>query len=150
MDLDARAEGGRVVVVGLDDSDPAWRAAAYAVGLARRQAALLVVVHVLPLHTTALLGGVSWMLADSDRETAQRLRLRVATGLARTTEARSLAWEFHIVPGGDVVSGLAGIADRLRADTVVVGASRHPWHRWFGSPAARLLHTRRWPVVVVP
>ncbi len=137
-------------MVGLDDSDSSWRAAAYAVGLARRQDALLVVVHVLPAHTSALLGGVSWMLADSDMETAQRLRLRVATGLARSTEMRSPAWEFHIVPGGDVVTGLAGVADRLRADTVVVGASRHPRHRWFGSTAVRLLHARRWPVVVVP
>ncbi len=80
MALDHRADGGRTVVVGVDGSDSSWHAAAYAVGLARRQEALLVVVHVLPQHTSAMLGGVAWMLNGTDTSEADRLRRRVCRG----------------------------------------------------------------------
>ena len=150
MALDHRADGGRTVVIGVDGSDSSWHAAAYAVGLARRQEALLVVVHVLPQHTSAMLGGVAWMLNGTDTSEADRLRRRVATGLVCSTEARSLRWEFHTVRGGDVVAGLTRVADALRADTVVLGASRRLRHRIFGSAGVRMVRVGRWPVVVVP
>ncbi|WP_073501060.1 universal stress protein [Actinacidiphila paucisporea] len=142
--------GGRVVVVGLDDSDSSWRAAAYAVGLARRQDALLVMVHVLPVHTTAMLAGLSWMLAADDLALAERLRHRVASGLAGTVGLPAPRWEFQVLRAADVVTGLAETADELRADTVVVGASKGLRHRLFGSPGVRLVRTGRWPVIVVP
>jgi len=45
---------------------------------------------------------------------------------------------------------LSAIADEVRADVVVVGASRG-WRRWCGVPvAAGLIRIGRWPVVVVP
>lgn len=142
--------GGRTVVVGLDDSDSSWRAAAYAVGLARRQDALLVMVHVLPVHPTAMLAGLSWMLAADDMAVARQLRHRVALGLAGTPGLPAPRWEFHILRAPDVVTGLAGTADEMRADTVVVGTSRGLRHRLFGSPGQRLVRTGRWPVIVVP
>ncbi|MFG1810849.1 universal stress protein [Streptomyces sp. NPDC049040] len=153
MDADrtaARPGGGRVVVVGVDDSDSSWRAAAYAVGLARRQDALLVLVHILPAHPTAMLAGMSWMLAADDLATARQLRHRVAAGLRGIPGLPAPRWEFHILRAADVVAGLAGTADRLRADTVVLGASRGLRHRWFGSPGVRLVRTGKWPVIVVP
>lgn len=153
MDFDRAAApggGGRTVVVGLDDSDSAWRAAAYAVGLARRQDALLVVVHVLPAHPTAMLAGLNWMLAADDLAVAHQLRHRLATGLAGTLGLPSPRWEFHILRAADVVSGLAETADALRADTVVIGASSGLHRRLFGSPGVRLVRTGRWPVIVVP
>lgn len=134
----------------MDGSDSSWRAAAYAVGLARRQDARLVVVHVLPRHITAALGGVAWMLKDADAERARQLRRRMAVALGCMSEARALRWEFHVVPGGDPALGLSRVADDLRADTVVLGAARGRLHRMFGSAGARLVRAGRWPVVVVP
>lgn len=150
MALDHRPDGGRTVVVGVDGSDSSWHAAAYAVGLARRQEALLAVVHVLPVHASAQLGGVGWMLTATDSSEAERLRRRVAAALVCMTEARSLRWEFHTVPGGNVVAGLTRVADALRADTVVLGASHKLRHRIFGSAGVRMIRAGRWPVVVVP
>ncbi|WP_333767940.1 universal stress protein [Streptomyces sp. IBSBF 2435] len=142
--------GGRVLVVGVDDSDCSWRAAAYAVGLARRQNALLVLVHVLPVHASAMLAGAAWMLDADDLAVAEQLRHRVATGLAGTLDLPPPRWEFHILRAADVATGLSGTADELRADTVVIGASRGLRHRLFGSPGVRLVKTGRWPVIVVP
>lgn len=142
--------GGRTVVVGVDDSDSSWRATAYAVGLARRQDALLVMVHVLPVHTASMLAGLSWMLAADDVAVAEQLRNRVAVGLAGTIGLPAPRWEFQILRAADVVTGLAETADELRADTVVIGASRGLRHRVFGSPGVRLVRTGRWPVIVVP
>lgn len=139
-----------MVVVGVDDSDSSWRAAAYAVGLARRQNALLVLVHVLPVHPTAMMAGLSWMLAAEDLAVARRLRQRVATGLAAEPGLPAPRWEFHILRSADVVTGLTATADELRADSVVIGASRGLRHRLFGSPGVRLVRTGRWPVIVVP
>jgi nucleotide-binding universal stress UspA family protein len=144
------AEGGRVIVAGVDGSDSSWRATAYAVGLARRQNALLVLVHVLPVHPTAVVAGVAWMLTDSDMSLAKQLRQRVATGLGCMGEAHSLRWEFHVVAAADPVAGLSRAADELRADTVVVGASERLWHRVAGSAGVRMVKAGRWPVVVVP
>jgi nucleotide-binding universal stress UspA family protein len=143
-------EAGRVIVAGLDGSDSSWRATAYAMGLARRQDALLVLVHVLPAHAAAGLAGVAWMLADGDRVLAEQLRGRVAAGLARTFEARPPRWEFHVLRAPDVVAGLSRTADELRADTVVIGASRGLRHRLFGSAGVRLVKSGKWPVIVVP
>ncbi|MFC4033993.1 universal stress protein [Streptomyces polygonati] len=143
-------DGGRVVVAGVDGSDSSWRATAYAVGLARRQDALLVLVHVLPAHPTAALAGVAWMLADGDLAVADQLRRRIAAGLAASTEVSSLRWQFHVLRAPDVVAGLARTADELRADSVVIGASRGLRHRLFGSAGVRLVKGGRWPVIVVP
>ncbi|MEE4541143.1 universal stress protein [Streptomyces sp. V4-01] len=139
-----------MVVVGLDGSDSSWRAAAYAVGLARRQRALLVVLHVLPVHVVAGLAGVSWMAGDCDRVAAARLSERMAEGLGCMAEARSLRWEFTVLPPGAAVAGITEVATARRADTVVVGASVRLLHRLGGAVGARLVTAGRWPVVVVP
>lgn len=150
MGLDHGADGDRVVVVGVDDSDSSWRATAYAVGLARRQQARLVAVHVLPVHRVAMLAGAPWMLADTDRTAAQAMRRRISAGLAGMAEVGMMRWEFHVVMAGDPVAGLARVAAERRADMVVVGASGR-WHRLTaGSVGARLLRAHRWPVLVVP
>jgi nucleotide-binding universal stress UspA family protein len=142
--------GGRVIVAGVADSDSSWRAVAYAIGLARRQEALLVMVHVLPVHPAATFAGLGWMLAADDMAVAEQLRNRVALGLAATLGLPAPRWEFHILRAPDVAGGLAATADELRADSVVVGTSRAWRHRLCASPAVRLLRTRRWPVIVVP
>jgi len=45
---------------------------------------------------------------------------------------------------------LRRVADEMRADAVVVGASMQAGHRWIGSLAVRLVKAGRWPVTVVP
>lgn len=150
MGLPRGADGDRVVVVGLSGSDASWRAVAYAVGLARRQDALLVVVHVLPVHVAAALAGAAWMLSDTDRIAAGRMERRIAAGLAGMSEARSLRWDFEVLPPGDVLAGISDAADRCRADTVVVGTSSRLRRRFGGAVGVKLVRVRRWPVLVVP
>jgi nucleotide-binding universal stress UspA family protein len=42
------------------------------------------------------------------------------------------------------------VADEVRADAVIVGASTKAGHRFVGSLAVRLVKAGRWPVTVVP
>lgn len=49
-------------------------------------------------------------------------------------------------PGAEI----ARVADELRVDAVVVGASTHAGHRFVGSIATYLVRIARWPVTVVP
>jgi len=51
---------------------------------------------------------------------------------------------------GDPFTELRRVADEIRADAVVVGASAHAGHRLVGSLAVRLVKAARWPVTVVP
>ena len=54
-----------------------------------------------------------------------------------------------IATRGDPFSELR-IAEQIRADAVVVGASARVGHRFIGSLAVRLVKAARWPVTVVP
>jgi nucleotide-binding universal stress UspA family protein len=49
---------------------------------------------------------------------------------------------------GDPARELAQIADDVKADAVVVGASTRAGHRVVGSVAVCLVRTGRWPAVV--
>jgi nucleotide-binding universal stress UspA family protein len=51
---------------------------------------------------------------------------------------------------GDPARELAQIADDVKADAVVVGASTRAGHMLVGSVAVRLVRAGRWPVTVVP
>ena len=51
---------------------------------------------------------------------------------------------------GDPFTELCRIAEEIRADAVVVGASARAAHRLVGSLAVRLVKAGRWPVTVVP
>jgi len=55
-----------------------------------------------------------------------------------------------VVARGDPYTELKRVADEMRADAVVVGASAQAGHRWIGSLAVRLVKAGRWPVTVVP
>jgi nucleotide-binding universal stress UspA family protein len=143
-------DGPKVILVGVDDTVTSLRAGAYAVGLARRQGARLVCVYVEQLSTMygAATGAGAGVIAAQDqalREEAEELRKRVeeATGQlnVRTT---------FIVAHGDPFSELKRVADEVRADAVVVGASTKAGHRLIGSLAVRLVRAGRWPVTVVP
>jgi nucleotide-binding universal stress UspA family protein len=140
-------DGPSAIVVGVDGSDTAWRAAAYAAGLAGRQGSRLVLVHV--RRPSPLASAFGPYVADASAQAARELERQIREGAERLASALSLNWEFYVVEGG-VVDGLCGLATSLRADAVVVGACYNRLHRIAGSPAARLVKGGRWPVIVVP
>jgi len=143
-------DGPMVILVGVDNSVTSLRAGAYAAGLARRQGARLVVVYVeqpSALYGAAASGGAA-VIAEQERafsETAADLRRRVDEAVAE----RGVPTTF-IVAAGDPYHELRRVADEVRADAVVVGASTKAGHRLVGSLAVRLVKAGRWPVTVVP
>jgi nucleotide-binding universal stress UspA family protein len=143
-------DGPLVILVGVDDSVTSLRAGAYAVGLARRQGARLVVVYVeqLAVMYGAAAGAGAAAAAEQERafsETATDLRRRVEEFGAE----RGVSITF-VTAAGDPYHELRRVADEVRADAVVVGASTKAGHRWIGSLAVRLVRAGRWPVTVVP
>ncbi len=144
-------DGPKVILVGVDDSVTSLRAGAYAAGLARRQRARLVIVYVEQLsamYGAAAAGGGADAILAGERtlsETAADLRRRAEA------EAERLGLDLTFVAArGDPYTELKRVADQVRADAVVVGASTKAGHRWIGSLAVRLVRAGRWPVTVVP
>ena len=139
-----------VILVGIDDSVTSLRAGAYAVGLARRQGARLVCVYVeqpSALYGAAVSTGAA-AIAEQERaftETAADMKRRIEEGAVE----RGVRITF-VAAAGDPYHELRRVADEVRADAVVVGASTKAGHRLVGSLAVRLVKAGRWPVTVVP
>jgi nucleotide-binding universal stress UspA family protein len=137
-------DGPSLIIAGVDGSDTSLRATAFAGGLARREGSRLVCVFVSapPMFAAMAPGAVAATLPD---EIADDLRQRLEEGASY----HGLRVEL-IVRHGDPFAELTRVADELRADMVVVGASTHAGHRLIGSLAVRLVRAGRWPVTVVP
>ena len=143
-------DGPRVILVGVDGSVTSLRAGSYAAGLARRQGARLVLVYVEQPSAMygAAAGAGAGAIAEQQRafsETAADLRREAEEGAARVGVQLTF-----VVAAGDPYHELRRVADEVRADAVVVGASTKAGHRLVGSLAVRLVKTGRWPVTVVP
>ncbi|GAB2927713.1 universal stress protein [Rhodococcus aerolatus] len=142
-------DGATVVLAGVDGSRTSWRAGAWAAGLARRQGARLVVVHVQAPTTlgslAALTPGAGATVASTAAEIADDIGTEVRDGAARL----GLDVDYRVVVG-DPLAELSRVADEVHAELVVVGASESAGHRLVGSLAARLVRSGRWPVTVVP
>jgi nucleotide-binding universal stress UspA family protein len=143
-------DGPTAILVGVDGSATSMRAAAYAVGQARRQRARLIGVYVRPrvpsllALTAASAEGIAAAYAavqsveDTLRSTMEREPPRHAV--------EAIFW----VRTGDPYTELTKAADESNADAVIIGASARPGHRWAGSLTVRLVRAGRWPVTVVP
>jgi nucleotide-binding universal stress UspA family protein len=139
-------DGPQVIVVGVDGSVTSLHAAAYAAGMARRQSAQLYVVFVRSTPSMAALSPMGYASAQRALdETQADLRQRFLDGAALI----GLSVEF-ITTEGDTFGELVKVANKVRADAVVVGTSTQAGHRVIGSIAVRLVRLGRWPVIVVP
>jgi nucleotide-binding universal stress UspA family protein len=139
-------DGPRTLVVGIDGSTTSLRAGAYAGGLARRQGAHLIVVYV--TRPSALVGMAPGAVA-AERQASDE----IVADLRRQIEERSAEAGVPVtfrVETGDPYTELVRVADEVRADGVLVGASMQAGHRFAGSIAIRLVKHGRWPVTVVP
>ena len=141
------SDGPLIIVAGIDGSDTSMRAGAYAWGLARRQGTKVVFAYIRPLSIGAPAVGAA--LAQVGRDIAADLERQIVEGVERSPGGHHARWEFH-TSDGDPFHGLVELADRLRADAVVIGASEKAGHRILGSVALRLVKAGRWPVTVVP
>jgi nucleotide-binding universal stress UspA family protein len=142
-------DGPSVILVGADDTTTSLRAAWYALGLARRQRAKLVAVFVVPLAAfgTAGPGGAALTVAKDEAFAQQADEMR--------KRAEAAAAEFGLdvtfmARRGEPFTEICRVADEVRADAIVVGASSKAGHRFVGSLAVRLVRAGKWPVTVVP
>ncbi|HEY2315533.1 MAG TPA: universal stress protein [Streptosporangiaceae bacterium] len=142
-------DGPSVILVGVDDSTTSTRAGWYAAGLARRQRARIVGVFVAPMATFGAAGpggaGLTVAKEEAFRNIAEDMERR-----ARTMESELGISITVRVARGDPYTEICRIADEVRADAIVVGASAHAGHRFVGSLAVRLVRAGKWPVTVVP
>lgn len=137
-----------VIVVGVDGSETAMHAGAYAAGMARRQNGILVCVYV---HTLSGLGAASPSVIPAMQEAQQD----VVTDIKQTiADAQKLPWEqldIELVErSGNPFKEIVAVATERKADAVVVGASMQAGHRLVGSLAVHLVRAAQWPVTVVP
>jgi nucleotide-binding universal stress UspA family protein len=142
-------DGPGVILVGVDDSITSQRAGWYAAGLARRQRAKIVAVFVSPLSGigSAGPGGASLAVARDQAfaDTADELRNRAEEVAAEL----GISVKF-LATRGDPFGEICRIADDVKADAIVIGASTKAGHRFVGSLAVRLVRAGKWPVTVVP
>lgn len=142
-------DGPSVILVGVDDSTTSSRAGWYAAGLARRQRARLVAVFVSPIATFGVAGPGGAALTVAKEEAFR------ASAADMERRAQQMGAELGIsitfvAARGDPFGEICRIADEVRADAIVVGASAHAGHRFVGSLAVRLVRAGKWPVTVVP
>jgi nucleotide-binding universal stress UspA family protein len=135
----------RAILVGVDGSDTAMRAAAFAVGLARRQGYRLIVAFVANHSALTVLGPAM----AAAQEAAQELDSDLRSTARRAAEELDVPITF-LKTYGDPYTRLREAADQCQVDTVVVGASMSAGHRFAGSVATKLIRAGHWPVLVVP
>ncbi len=143
-------DGPGSILVGIDGSTSSLRAAAYAVGMARRQGCRLIAVYVranppalLPLADTG--GRAALTSVEAQDEVEKELRSTFDQYLPQLGVQAEL-----VVRSGEPFTELTAAAQESHADAVIVGRSAGMLHRIAGSLATKLVRCGKWPVTVVP
>ncbi|HEY7007578.1 MAG TPA: universal stress protein [Jatrophihabitantaceae bacterium] len=139
-------DGPTKILVGVDASETSMRAAAYAAGLARRQGSHLIALYV--AWTGGMAAGMPTTAAamlETHEAIAADLRAQVEDGAARLGVPATF-----VRRRGNPYLELVRVAEELRVDAIVVGASMRSGHRLIGSLAGRLVRDAKWPITVVP
>ncbi|MEV6910852.1 universal stress protein [Amycolatopsis sp. NPDC051071] len=142
-----RGNPGRAILVGVDGSDTAMRAAAFAFGMARRESGRLIVTFV--VCRTALTNLGPAVAATVEHDTTLQVYAELREQIRAAAEELEVPVSF-LKTYGDPYTALRDTADRSQVDTVVVGASQKAGHRFAGSVATKLIKAGHWPVLVVP
>jgi nucleotide-binding universal stress UspA family protein len=139
-------DGPSRILVGIDGSETSMRAAAYAAGLARRQGSHLIALYVAATNPMAAqMAATTAAMIQTQEEISQQLRTAVMEG------ARLIGIDAeYVFRRGNPYAELITVADALRVDAVVVGASMKSGRRFVGSLAGRLVRDAAWPITVVP
>lgn len=148
--FEVAASGPRVIVFGIDGSPASLRAAAYAVGVARRERAKLIGVYV---HQNPLIPAGTLGTDPSAYRTAIETQAEIKRALQTELdlECASSGVDCKLVfREGVVASEILAIAAEEAADEIVLGASRSLKHRVFGSLGSRLARQCKWVVTIVP
>jgi nucleotide-binding universal stress UspA family protein len=139
-------DGPSRILVGLDGTDTSLRAAAYAAGMARRQGSHLIALYVAaPSPLASQMAATAAALIQTQDEIGKQLREIVLEGAAHV----GIDAEF-VQRHGNPYRELIAVANELRVDAVVVGASMQSGRRFVGSLAGRLVRDATWPITVVP
>jgi nucleotide-binding universal stress UspA family protein len=142
-------DGPTSILVGVDGSTTATRAAWYAAGLGRRQRARVVAVYVEPGATMAAAVPSTAAVYVAQQQAFDQVADDMRQRATEWSEEMGVDLTFMAVHG-DPFTELRRIADEIRADAVIVGASTKAGHRLVGSLAIRLVRASKWPVTVVP
>jgi len=139
-------DGPSRILVAIDNSDTSLRAGAYAAGLARRQGSHIICLFVGEINPlVASMPAAAGAAVQMNHAIAEQIRAEIKA------QAPRLGLEITFLErSGDPFTEIVRIADELRVDAVIVGASTSGGHRWMGSIASRLVKIARWPVTVVP
>jgi len=142
-------DGPSAILVGIDDSVTASRAAWYAAGLARRQGARVVAVYVAPVAGMALASSTAPAVVAAENEAYDEIAKEMAERAETVARELGISITF-IIAHGEPYHEINRVAKEVRADAIVVGASLKAGHRLMGSLAVRLVRAGKWPVTVVP
>jgi nucleotide-binding universal stress UspA family protein len=142
-------DGPSVILVGVDDSVTAARAAWYAAGLARRQRARIVAVYVEPIGAVTLAAPMDANVIAAEYAARDEIAKELAARAEEVGRELGISIKF-VTARGDAFHEIARVAEETRADAIIVGASLKAGHRLLGSIAVRLVRAGKWPVTVVP
>ena len=139
-------DGPSRILVAIDNSETSLRAGAYAAGLARRQGSRLICLFVGVMNPLgSAMPAAAGAAVQMNHAIAEQIRAEI------NAQAPRLGLQVTFLErSGDPFFEIVHVADELRVDAVIVGASTSGGHRWMGSIASRLVKIARWPVTVVP